>query len=157
MMSPQRAGSRSIAAGTAKFGSNSIELQCGARLSTSSRLAAVTSEDSTCSRVMPLACAMASNSGGRWSSATMRKWPSASARRAMPRFFPIVLIVRPHEGKTVIDGRNSGAAALMGAFQRGGRSREGHGILHLEARADRKDIGAVEDVTGARRVDDGNG
>ena len=28
-MRPQRAGSRSIAAGTAKFGSNSIELQCG--------------------------------------------------------------------------------------------------------------------------------
>jgi hypothetical protein len=65
-------------------------------------------------------------------------------------------LVRPHEGKTVIDGRNSGAAARTGAFQRGGRSGERHGILHLKARADRKDIGAVEDVAGARRIDDGN-
>jgi hypothetical protein len=43
MINPQRAGKRSIAAGTAKFGSNSIELQCGASASTSSRLAAATS------------------------------------------------------------------------------------------------------------------
>jgi hypothetical protein len=92
-INPQRAGNRSIAAGTAKFGSNSIELQCGASASTSSRLAAVTSAYSTLSRVMPFACAIASNSGGRWSSATMRKWPSASASRASPRFFPIVLIL----------------------------------------------------------------
>src|SRR4051812_10794235 len=44
----------------------------------------------------------------------------------------------------------------MGAFQRGGRGSESHGIAHLKAGADCKDIGAVEDVAGARRVDDGN-
>jgi hypothetical protein len=64
-------------------------------------------------------------------------------------------LVRPHEGKTVIDGRNSGAAARTGTFQRGGRCGECHGVVHFEARADRKDIGAVKDVAGACRVDDG--
>ena len=49
------------------------------------------------------------------------------------------------------------AAAGVGAFQRGRRRRKRHGILHVEAGADRERIGAVEDVARARGVDDGDG
>src|SRR5258706_398036 len=93
---------------------------------------------------------MPASASGRYQASTLTASPPIA------RIFSTLQLAMARDLRPPAVSSTRCSSSVMMSPQRAGSSREGHGILHLEARADRKDIGAVEDVTGARRVDDGN-